>query len=218
MTSLLPPNLLRLFAPRPQLPYLKPLTKDEAVRGPDKLTGVAALAKRLREEAEDAEYKRGLQDDEAQAPAPAPASGPGPASAPNDAADKAKTKTKTKTKTNGVAAAGEADEEMGEVKEEKENGDKAEGVESKGEQKVKKRKMDKIAEMGIVGQEARKMRLELRAKRKEEYKKNLEKNCERLRVSSSRSHWESAEPSQTIHRTILKLLATHTRPSLSRDW
>jgi U1 small nuclear ribonucleoprotein len=171
MTSLLPPNLLRLFAPRPQLPYLKPLTKDQAVRGPDKLTGVAALAKRLREEAEDAEYKAGLQDDEAPAP------GPGPASAPNDAADTSKTKTKTKTKSNGVVAV-EADEEMGEV--EKENGDKAEGAKSKGEQKVKKRKMDKIAEMGIVGQEARKMRLELRAKRKEEYKKNLEKNCERF--------------------------------------
>lgn len=181
MTSLLPPNLLRLFAPRPQLPYLKPLTKDEAVRGPDKLTGVAALAKRLREEAEDAEYKAGLQDDEAPAPGP----GPGPASAPNDAADtsKSKTRSKSKTETNGVAAA-EADEEMGEVKEEKENGDKAEGAKGKGEQKVKKKKMDKIAEMGIVGQEARKMRLELRAKRKEEYKKNLEKNCERFGVSS----------------------------------
>ncbi len=43
--------------------------------------------------------------------------------------------------------------------------------------KRKLKKPDKIAEMGVVGQEARKMRIEARRQRQEEYKKNAEKNC-----------------------------------------
>jgi U1 small nuclear ribonucleoprotein len=62
MTALLPPNLLKLFAPRPPVPYLKPLTRDEKVRGPNKLVGIAPLKQRLKEEADDDEIKQGLAD------------------------------------------------------------------------------------------------------------------------------------------------------------
>ncbi|ORY32525.1 hypothetical protein BCR39DRAFT_448211, partial [Naematelia encephala] len=61
-TSLLPPNLLKLFAPRPLPPFLRPLSKDERIRGPDKLTGVGNLLQRIKEEAEDAELQQGLAE------------------------------------------------------------------------------------------------------------------------------------------------------------
>ena len=60
-------------------------------------------------------------------------------------------------------------------------GDVKKDEKGKGKAKVVKApRKDKISEMGIVGQEAVKMRRELRKKRQEEYKKSLEKNCERL--------------------------------------
>lgn len=62
MTAKLPPNLLRLFAPRPPLVYLPPLSKDTSDRGPNKINGIAALVQRLRTEAEDDEVKQGLEE------------------------------------------------------------------------------------------------------------------------------------------------------------
>lgn len=164
MTALLPPNLLRLFAPRPQPPFLKPLTKDDSIRGPNKLVGVGELVKRIREEAEDAEVRQGLKPDTA----------PGTAEAPNDpdtvngngAAKNGDAVEKQKIDANG-------DIEMGEVQDE---GVKA-GPPVSEKSKGKQRKVDKIAAMGIVGQEARKMRKAEREKRKEQYKKDLEANC-----------------------------------------
>lgn len=143
MTALLPPNLLRLFAPRPPLPYLKPLTKDTSDRGPDKLTGIAALVKRLRDEAEDAEYKQGLEETK------------------KENGEDVKPKTEQDEKM--------AVDEDGAVKEEREG--------SPSKTKSKKRK-DPIAEKGVIGQEAVKMRRELRKEQKEEYKKNADKFCE----------------------------------------
>lgn len=161
--------MLRLFAPRAQPPFLKPLTKDEAVRGPNKLAGCGNLVKRIREEAEEAEYQEGLAD-----------------------------KPVTKKESNGEAQAEkgevvEADKMDVDVKEEpKDAGAEGSGYKRK-EKKEQvaqtkksrtitstgpKKKKDKIAELGVVGQEAIKMRRELRKKRQEEYKKNLEKNCE----------------------------------------
>ena len=49
-THLLPPNLLKLFAPRPPLPYTRPLDRDiDRVRKKD-VAGVALLLARLRED------------------------------------------------------------------------------------------------------------------------------------------------------------------------
>lgn len=161
MTALLPPNLLKLFAPRPPVPYLKPLTRDEKVRGPNKLTGIAPLKQRLKEEADDDEIKQGL----AEKPV---TSGEGSTS---------------KVNGNGVT---HGDVEMGEVKEEAkpdkialEVSKAAMSKNKKGkERKIPKPKNDKISRMGVVGQEARKMRKEERVKRKEQYKKDSEANCE----------------------------------------
>ncbi|KAF7316966.1 U1 snRNP 70K protein [Mycena chlorophos] len=48
-THLLPPNLLKLFAPRPPLPYVRPVGKDtEKVRSKN-VTGVAAILSQLKE-------------------------------------------------------------------------------------------------------------------------------------------------------------------------
>lgn len=50
-THLLPPNLLKLFAPRPPLPYTRPLDKDiDRVTKKD-VSGVGAILASLRENA-----------------------------------------------------------------------------------------------------------------------------------------------------------------------
>ena len=49
-THLLPPNLLKLFAPRPPLPYTRPLDRDiDRVRNKN-VSGVGNLLARLRED------------------------------------------------------------------------------------------------------------------------------------------------------------------------
>jgi U1 small nuclear ribonucleoprotein len=138
MTALLPPNLLKLFAPRPPVPYLKPLVKDDAKRGPNKLKGVGELVTRLRTEADEDEIKQGLKDE----------------------ADIAKGKEDAGTKM-------ELGGEEGELKEK----------ELKAAGQGSKTKKDPIKLAGVVGQEAVKMKKEMRIKRKEEYKKNIESNC-----------------------------------------
>jgi len=57
MTHLLPPNLLRLFAPRPPLEYAKPLGRDPGVPLSTKksFTGVAELLETIRQEAAELE-------------------------------------------------------------------------------------------------------------------------------------------------------------------
>jgi U1 small nuclear ribonucleoprotein 70kDa len=49
-THLLPPNLLKLFAPRPPLPYLRPLDRDIDRVCNKNVTGVGHLLASLREE------------------------------------------------------------------------------------------------------------------------------------------------------------------------
>lgn len=141
MTALLPPNLLRLFAPRPAPIYLKPLVKDDADRGPAKMAGISDIVKRLRDEAEENEYKAGMEDK------------------PTEEEGKPKDE-------DGVKEEG--------------NGDASMDVDVKAEEKEKpkKKKRDPIAEAGVIGQEAVKMRREARKKRQEAYKKDLEENCE----------------------------------------
>ena len=46
----MPPNLLKLFAPRPPLPYTRPLDRDIDRVRPKNVSGVAALLAELREE------------------------------------------------------------------------------------------------------------------------------------------------------------------------
>ena len=48
-THLLPPNLLKLFAPRPPLPYARPVGKDINRVTPKNVDGVANIMARLRE-------------------------------------------------------------------------------------------------------------------------------------------------------------------------
>lgn len=49
-THLLPPNLLKLFAPRPPLPYTRPLDRDIDRVRPKNVDGVGQLLAKLREE------------------------------------------------------------------------------------------------------------------------------------------------------------------------
>ncbi|OAD72471.1 hypothetical protein PHYBLDRAFT_6241, partial [Phycomyces blakesleeanus NRRL 1555(-)] len=48
MTDKLPPNLLKLFAPRPPLPYVKPLDKAPEKRVGAQVSGIASLVPMLR--------------------------------------------------------------------------------------------------------------------------------------------------------------------------
>lgn len=100
MTALLPPNLLRLFAPRPPVPYLKPLVRDDSDRGPDRLSGISGIVKRLRDEAEEKEYKDGLEGKPTEAEAE-----PKPEDKAMDV-DGADDKPKGKKKKDPIAAAG----------------------------------------------------------------------------------------------------------------
>ncbi|CAK9785430.1 RNA-binding domain-containing protein [Cutaneotrichosporon oleaginosum] len=98
MTALLPPNLLRLFAPRPPVPYLKPLAKDDRDRGPDRLAGISGVVKRLREEAEEKAYKDGLEGK--------PTEAEGKEETGDEAAAKMDVDEKPKRKKDPIAAAG----------------------------------------------------------------------------------------------------------------
>jgi U1 small nuclear ribonucleoprotein 70kDa len=49
MTDKLPPNLLALFAPRPPLPYSKPLDRDPAKRAGPLITGVGQYLQLLKD-------------------------------------------------------------------------------------------------------------------------------------------------------------------------
>jgi U1 small nuclear ribonucleoprotein 70kDa len=60
-THLLPPNLLKLFAPRPSLLYSRPLDRDiDRVRSKN-VNGVAALLAQLKEEKENATVAHGAE-------------------------------------------------------------------------------------------------------------------------------------------------------------
>lgn len=59
-THLLPPNLLKLFAPRPSLPYTRPLDRDIDRVKPKNVSGVAGLLTQLREDRESADAAAGL--------------------------------------------------------------------------------------------------------------------------------------------------------------
>jgi hypothetical protein len=50
MTHLLPPNLLKLFSPRPPLPYVRPPGKDLNQITAKQVSGVAGLLSQIREE------------------------------------------------------------------------------------------------------------------------------------------------------------------------
>lgn len=177
MSSLLPPNLLRMFAPRPPLPYLPPLTKDDSDRGPNKLSGIGSLVKRLRDEAEEAELKQGLED--------------------KPAAD-----DEVKKEAEDGADEKMAVDEDGEVK----DGGAAKDVKGKG----KAKKSDAVTAAGVIGQEAVKMRRELRKKRQEEYKKGAEKDCE-LKLLTATTDSLQGTPTTTQRSS-----ATRTRRCSSR--
>ncbi|KAJ2914516.1 hypothetical protein MD484_g5918, partial [Candolleomyces efflorescens] len=62
-THLLPPNLLKLFAPRPPLPYTRPVDRDiDRVRNKN-VTGVADILQRLKEETTDNLFNAVNNDD-----------------------------------------------------------------------------------------------------------------------------------------------------------
>jgi len=48
-THLLPPNLLKLFAPRPPLPYIRPVGRDIDRVAKNSVSGVGGLLEQLRE-------------------------------------------------------------------------------------------------------------------------------------------------------------------------
>lgn len=49
MTDKLPPNLLKLFAPRPPLPYIPPLDKDPSKRKGLQISGIAQYTDMLKD-------------------------------------------------------------------------------------------------------------------------------------------------------------------------
>ena len=63
-THLLPPNLLKLFAPRPPLPYARPVDKDIDRIREKKVDGVAAILQRLQDEKDDDLFNQAANTDE----------------------------------------------------------------------------------------------------------------------------------------------------------
>ncbi|KAG8970546.1 hypothetical protein FRC03_006675 [Tulasnella sp. 419] len=64
MTHLLPPNLLKLFAPRPPLPYARPVGRPPNKITDKHLTGVAAILAQVREERTDGLISSGKKEGE----------------------------------------------------------------------------------------------------------------------------------------------------------
>lgn len=124
MTHLLPPNLLRLFAPRPPIPYLKPLVRDPEIPLHKKLDGVAAILEELREEnalrEADEEAKRNEEQKAAEAAKATAKAGGGDDGMQVDSKEGIKVKkeqSQSNVQTNGVKKE-DADMEEGESKEE----------------------------------------------------------------------------------------------------
>jgi U1 small nuclear ribonucleoprotein 70kDa len=63
-THLLPPNLLKLFAPRPPLPYKRPVDRDLDRIRPKAVSGVAQILERLKEEKEETLFSSANKDGE----------------------------------------------------------------------------------------------------------------------------------------------------------
>lgn len=61
-THLLPPNLLKLFAPRPPLPYVRPIDKDIDRIRKKEVSGVADILARLKEANTDSLITAGTSD------------------------------------------------------------------------------------------------------------------------------------------------------------
>lgn len=61
-THLLPPNLLKLFAPRPPLPYARPIDRDIARIRKKDVSGVASILAQLREANTDSLINAGTSD------------------------------------------------------------------------------------------------------------------------------------------------------------
>ena len=61
-THLLPPNLLKLFAPRPPLPYVRPIDKDIDRIRKKEVSGVAEILARLKEANTDSLINAGTAD------------------------------------------------------------------------------------------------------------------------------------------------------------
>ncbi|THH00524.1 hypothetical protein EW145_g7064, partial [Phellinidium pouzarii] len=61
-THLLPPNLLKLFAPRPPLPYIRPVGKDPDRIHNKNVVGVASLLSKLKEESTQGLIDAGIQE------------------------------------------------------------------------------------------------------------------------------------------------------------
>ncbi|KAF8520269.1 hypothetical protein BU17DRAFT_47004 [Hysterangium stoloniferum] len=64
MTHLLPPNLLKLFAPRPPLPYARPVGKDPDRIRPKDVGGVASILQQIQEDATNGIISKGKKDTE----------------------------------------------------------------------------------------------------------------------------------------------------------
>ena len=62
-THLLPPNLLKLFAPRPPLPYARPVDRDVDRVTNKNVAGVGDLLARLKEESLKEKEAEGKRDD-----------------------------------------------------------------------------------------------------------------------------------------------------------
>ncbi|EAU83071.1 U1 snRNP 70K protein [Coprinopsis cinerea okayama7 len=63
-THLLPPNLLKLFAPRPPLPYARPVDKDIDRIRKKNVSGVAEILQRLKEENTDSLFNAANNDEQ----------------------------------------------------------------------------------------------------------------------------------------------------------
>lgn len=203
MTHLLPPNLLRNFAPRAPIPYIKPAGPDWYNElGDRKLEGLAGILDEIRAEA-------ALKEAEAE----------------DEAAKKAnstKTAKDAKSSTTGAAKA----EPDGEESAEKPAGDaKMEEPEETGEiieeskEQVGELAIKKAEEQGLSYTEAEKYRLrqlEKKRKREENFKAALaeckfkkKKNlCCPLMLTFARVHWRFR---QTNRPKTQKLWEIHTR-------
>lgn len=217
MTHLLQPNLLKLFAPRPPVPYLAPVARDPTISLGKKLSGVAAILEELREKtalddaADDEANQRRPEGTATSATAAVKAKAAAAVKAEPDAdgangemavdGPAVKAEVKKEESVNGKDAEMEEGEEPGEVPQ-------AEAPSTKAEQKTAS------SSKGLTYTEAEKYRqrvLERKRKREENFAKALsECRLQSVKLVCILIIADSAR-SQTSQQKTKKLWEMHTR-------
>lgn len=179
MTHLLPPNLLRLFAPRPPIPYIKPIGRDPDIPLNKKLDGIAGIFDELRDQAALKEAEEEERKADAEAASASASSSKQRKGVKKEEPDDTTKPPKGGMQVDGIRAGGE-DEDKENAKEQGEMEEGEDVADSKpDEEKTKNEESSGFTY--TAAEKYRQKQIEKKRKREEDLKRASE-NCEFERV------------------------------------